>query len=150
MKTILATALAIGLLTSTAFAEDKTKMNWPNEQETKEGVKIFERSRTAFAGKPLELDSLLMIDFDCNLRDADRMVTQEPEHGEVAIKTNRRQTAYIGAYEKCNRVWPVPTVVYTPAVGFTGTDTFEVSMVGWTGFTSLYRYTIKVINPKKN
>jgi hypothetical protein len=93
------------------------------------------------------LDALLYLSFDCSVLETDITVSQKPEHGDATVQIVKRQTGYVGGYEKCNRVWPVPTITYKAAPGFSGTDTFEVTSVSVsTGFTSIWRYTINVVD----
>src|SRR4029453_19653346 len=63
-------------LTLPAHTEDqKSHTNWPTQQEMMEGVKINERTRTAFAGKTLMLDALLYLSFDCSVLETDITVS---------------------------------------------------------------------------
>jgi hypothetical protein len=148
VKKLLTACSALVALTLPAHTEDqKSHTNWPTQQEMMEGVKINERTRTAFAGKTLMLDALLYLSFDCSVLETDITVSQKPEHGDATVQIVKRQTGYVGGYEKCNRVWPVPTITYKAAPGFSGTDTFEVTSVSVsTGFTSIWRYTINVVD----
>jgi hypothetical protein len=132
------------LVSLPAFAQE-----WTNEEWTA-GVKTTEFTRHVPAGKQRILDPLAVLNPDCTLvEDTDSVITKEPQHGSAVIEMIERFPTYAkdNIRSKCNeKKIRMPVVIYKAAIGYTGTDTFEVLSIFSNGVTSLYRYTIKILD----
>jgi hypothetical protein len=140
----LLTAGAFGLLLSSAFAQEWTK------EERAAGLKTTEFTRHIPAGKQRALDNFGYLNPDCTpIEDTDTVITKEAEHGSAVIETIERFPTYAkdNVRSKCNeKRMRMPVLTYKAAVGYAGTDTFEVLSISSNGVAHLYRYTIKIVD----
>jgi hypothetical protein len=75
--------------------------------------------------------------------------TSSSSHGSAVIETIDRFPAYAkdNVRSKCNEnKMRMPVLTYKAAVGYAGTDTFEVLSISSNGVAILYRYTIKIVD----
>src|SRR5215831_14716489 len=142
MSKFLLTVSAFGLLLSSAFAQE-----WTKEERA---AKTTEFTRHVPAGKQRILDNFGYLNPDCTpIEDTDTVITNEPEHGSAVIETIERFPAYAkdNVRSKCNeKRMRMPVLTYKAAVGYAGTDTFEVLSISSNGVANLYRYTIKIVD----
>lgn len=124
-------------------------------EELKAGTKNYEYTRFTAPGKKLMVSDLVFMSPNCSLQDSDITVTKDAEHGMAAIEIVERNVAYgvDSPYRKCNEKgkFSIPTVSYKAAVGYSGTDSFEVTVINPEGFKFVYRYTMTIVdrNAKK-
>jgi len=74
---------------------------------------------------------------------------QSEEEASAVIETIDRFPAYAkdNVRSKCNeKRMRMPVLTYKEAVGYAGTDTFEVLSISSNGVANLYRYTIKIVD----
>jgi hypothetical protein len=155
MKTILATALAIGLLSSTALAAEQ----WTEEEQTS-GVKKVEFVRYAFAGKSMQLQYLYAMDIDCSVTDTWIFeITKKPEHGTAEIVSQ----TFFPMYPKDNPRFRCnehkiegQVLIYKPNAGYKGPDSFTFQEIGPSGLAweKTFRFNVRsapatVTGPKK-
>jgi hypothetical protein len=144
MRKFLLASVAFGLLSSSAFADDWTKA------ELTAGVRTIEYTRHIPAGKQRVLDALNIINPDCTVaEDMDATISKEAEHGTAAIELAERYPYFppenVGS--KCNdKKIRMPVLTYKAAVGYSGTDVFEVSFLSPNGMMQIYRYNIKILD----
>jgi hypothetical protein len=140
MKGLLLTTCAL-LLSLPAFAEDWTK------KEIAAGEKVYEHTRFVPAGKQRALENFAFLDPDCTVLDADVVLTKEPDHGSAVFETTERYPSYSkdNVRAKCNeKKVKMTTLTYRAAIGYVGTDTFEVASISPNGLSVISRYTIKI------
>jgi hypothetical protein len=132
------------LVSLPAFAEDWSK------EEAAAGMKRIEMTRHVPAGKQRTLSSILFLNPDCTvIEDWEAVVTKEPNHGTVAIEAAERFPTYAkeNVRSKCNeKKMRMQVINYRAAVGYAGTDTFEVQLLHPNGLAEQHIYTIKVID----
>ncbi len=134
MKRLLITAAAAAALANAAAAQEWSK------EELKEGTKVHEFTRFTAPGKRLALESVAYMGLDCVIGESDETITKEPDHGTVAIEIIERNTFYSkdSTYYKCNdKKHRIPTIIYRAAIGYTGTDTFEVTSISPAGYANV-------------
>lgn len=136
------TVCALLLLSSSAFAQEWTK------DEITAGQKTIEQTRHVPAGKKFILGSMAYLNPDCTLAEnSDVTITKEPEHGNASIETTEHYTSFAkeNIRAKCNeKKMRMPVLTYKAAVGYAGTDIFEVTAIAPNGMVNLYRFTIKI------
>jgi hypothetical protein len=127
MKMILATALALGLLSSTALAAEWT------DEETAAGVKKEDFVRYAFAGRTMEVSYLYALDIDCTLIDGYAYeISQQPEHGVAELKSKTIFPAYEkkNPRSKCNdQKVDVQVLTYKANAGYKGPDKLTYTLI---------------------
>ncbi|HET7020316.1 MAG TPA: hypothetical protein VFI58_06345 [Xanthobacteraceae bacterium] len=132
------------LLSLPALAQE-----WTNEEKAA-GLKTTEYTRHIPAGKQRTLDNFGYLNPDCTLvEDTDTVISKEPEHGSAVIAVIERFPAYAkdNIRSKCNeKKMRMPVLTYKAAVGYAGTDAFEVLSVSSNGVANLFRYTIKIVD----
>jgi hypothetical protein len=132
------------LVSLPAFAQE-----WTNEEKAA-GLKTIEFTRHIPAGKQRTLDNFGYLNPDCTpIEDTDTVITKEAEHGSAVIETIERFPTYAkdNVRSKCNeKRMRMPVLTYKAAVGYAGTDTFEVLSISSNGVANLYRYTIKIVD----
>src|SRR5262245_60808732 len=147
MKSILATALALGLLSSTALAADWT------EEENISGVKKEEYVRYAFAGTKMQLAFLYALDLDCSLYEGYAYeIIKEPEHGKAELVP---QTAFPffpkgNPRAKCNeQKVEGQMLTYKANAGYKGPDSLTYVMITPSGAAveRTYRFNVRDIPP---
>jgi hypothetical protein len=148
---ILVAAICVAIFIVFMALQPANAQEWSKE-ELKEGTKVHEFTRFTAPGKRLALESVAYMGLDCVIGESDETITKEPDHGTVAIEIIERNTFYSkdSTYYKCNdKKHRIPTIIYRAAIGYTGTDTFEVTSISPAGYANVYRYTIKVIDRSK-
>jgi hypothetical protein len=102
------------------------------------------------AGKQRILSSFGYLNADCSLiEDTDTVITKDPDHGRAAIETIEHFPSYSkdNVRSKCDeKRIRMPALIYKAAVGYAGTDTFEVLSLSPNGLANLFRYTIKIMD----
>jgi hypothetical protein len=143
MKSILVSALVLGLLTSAAFTAEKP---WTDEEQTS-GVRKQEYVRYAFAGQQMRLRQIYALDIDCTPTEWAYEITKQPEHGTVEIIT----TSFYPTYPKDNPRFRCNeqkieghALIYTPAKGYKGPDSFVFQEINNSGFAWETTYTFNV------
>jgi hypothetical protein len=142
MKKILASALAIGILSSTAFAQ-----KW-SEEELAAGVKKFDYVRFAFAGVKLRVSHLYALDLDCSsIAGWAWEIVKQPEHGSAEIAPS----SFFPMFTKdnprfrCNEHKTDGLILsYTPKLGYKGPDSLTVIEIGPNGLASERTFNFNV------
>lgn len=143
MKSILATALALGLLTSAAFTADRP---W-TEEELTSGVRKIEVVRYAFSGQKMRLRQIYALDVDCTPMEWAFEIVKQPEHGTAEIVT----TSFYPTYPKDNPRYRCNeqkieghALIYTPAKGYKGPDSFIYQEINGYGLAWETTYNFNV------
>jgi hypothetical protein len=154
MKRLLFAALALGLLSSAALAEEWT------DEERMSGVKKEEYVRYAFAGQKMQLYFLYAIEIDCSAVEGYVYeITKKPEHGiaELVPHTDFPIFPKNNPRAKCNeQKVDGYSLSYKANAGYKGPDSFTYVMIGPSGFAweRTYRFNVRELpastsGPKK-
>ena len=143
MKIIVAAAVAMGLVSSTALAQQWT------EEELHSGIKKSEFVRFAFAGVKMRIGNLYAVDLDCSVIPGWAFeISKQPEHGTAEITSS----AFFPSFTKdspryrCNENKIDGLVLwYTPRANYKGPDILSLLKIGPTGlaFEETYNFNVR-------
>jgi hypothetical protein len=133
MSKLLLTVCAFGLLLSPAFAEEKSREQYREEQSHIFGVEGLESqsfTRLVASGAKQRIDFHASLNPDCSATgDVNVRVTKQPEHGTVEIVATTDYAHYPkeNIRSKCNQHKVKGTLVnYKAAEKYTGNDEFDL------------------------
>jgi hypothetical protein len=151
MKNLLLTVLAFGLLSSSAFAEDKTPERLREESNHIFGVEGLENqtfTRFVASGAKQRIGFYVDLNPDCSAAgDINVRVTKQPEHGTVETVATTDYTYFPkeNIRSKCNRQKVKGTLVnYKAAEKYTGSDEFDLLILFPDGLAWEYHFDIRV------
>jgi hypothetical protein len=151
MKRLLLTVCAFGLLSSSAFAEDKTPERLREERSHIFGVEGLESqkfTRVVASGAKQRIGFYAYLNPDCSaIGDINVRVTKQPEHGTVDTVATTDYAHYPkeSIRYKCNQHKVKGTLVnYKVAEKYTGKDEFDLLILYPEGFARELHFDISV------
>jgi hypothetical protein len=151
MKRLLLTVCAFGLLSSSAFAQEKSPEQYREEQSRIFGIEGQESqtyTRVVTSGAKQRIGFYTALQPDCSASgDVNVRVTKQPEHGTVETTATTLFPGYPkeNIRSKCNQYKVKGTLVnYKAAEKYTGNDEFDLLILFPGGFASELHYDIKV------
>jgi hypothetical protein len=104
--------------------------------------------KVTISGKPLKVDVYSSINPDCTSRGSTTIrLIERPKHGTVEFREATDFTDYKQGDNRAHcstRRVPVTQVIYTPAPGYTGPDSFQTDAVFPSGATRTVQYKVEV------
>jgi hypothetical protein len=146
MKSLLLTALAFGLLSSSSFAEEKSPEQ--SEESNEIWLQKMQVTRIVASGTNQQISFFYAVNPDCSASgDVNVRVTKQPEHGtvETATATNFPNFPKENIRSRCNRhkVRGVQ-VNYKSAERYVGDDTLDLLVLFPGGFGQEVHLNINV------
>jgi hypothetical protein len=137
------------LVAFSALAADPNE--W-SQEEREAGVKVQEFTRFIKPGHNLSFP-VGFFSPDCALiEDSTPTISKQPNHGTATIETQTRFPYFPkdSANAKCNdKKIRMPVLTYKPEEGYTGTDTFQLTMIPSNGMMRQWNYTIRITNGRE-
>jgi hypothetical protein len=148
MRKLLVTVCAIGLLLSSALAQEETSKEEQARKEMLEGLRRTEATRHVPSGTNRILWFAATLNPDCSSAgDTEIRVTKQPGHGMVEIRAGEGFVYYArdAIRFKCNtkKVRGL-NVNYKSSTGYRGADDFEIHTLSPNGFLWEMRFNINV------
>jgi hypothetical protein len=151
MRKFLLAVIAFGLVSSSAFAEEKSLERLREERSHILGVEGLESqtySRVIASGAKQRLDFYAAVNPDCTATgDVTVRVTKQPEHGtvETVARTDYAHWPKANIRSKCNQHRVKGTLVnYKAAEKYTGSDEFDLLVIYPRGVAREIHYDISV------
>jgi hypothetical protein len=151
MKNLLFTVLTFGLISSSAFAEEKTPERLQEEKaniQSQQGLEKWTFARVIGSGKKVQIGFFTSLNPDCTSKgDTDIRITKQPEHGTIDIAPTISFPSYPKEHVryKCNqhKVKGVQ-VNYKSAEKYVGDDALDLLALFPTGFAWEVHYDVSV------
>jgi hypothetical protein len=151
MKKLALSVCVFGLLSSSAFAQEKTQEQLREEKNviwTHEGIKQEQYTKQVLSAMKQRLGFFAFLNPDCSARnDVNIRVTKQPEHGTIdtAITTDYVSYRKENVRSKCNQHKVRGTEIkYKSAEKYVGSDEVEVTIIFGDGYAWEAHYDIKV------